>query len=133
MARVELAAFVAAHAAKRWQPGQVDCLLTLADWFVWRGFPDAAAHLRGAYHDEAGFQKLIDDAGGAVPLVGGCARSIRLSLVDVPCVGSIGVIGSTSNRARQFGAIYGGVKWLLRGDEGFLPMTAKPLAIWDAV
>lgn len=132
MARVELDRFVAAHSGKAWLPGRVDCLLTLADWFVYRGFNDAAAHLRGTYDSEDGYRALIDQAGGAVAMVAGCTARIGLVRIEAPRIGSIGVIGSATNVHRQFGGIYDGSRWLIRADEGFLPMIARPLAIWDA-
>lgn len=131
MAGVDLDRFCADHVLHAWKPGRVDCLLTLADWFVWRGFPDAAAHLRGTYHTEDGYRALIDQEGGAVPMVARCAARIGLVRIETPSIGSIAVIGSPTNSHRQFGVIYDGSKWLLRADKGFLPMIARPLAIWD--
>jgi len=132
MAGVELDRFVADHMLRPWRDGHVDCLLTLADWFAWRGFPDAAAHLRGTYDSEAGYRTLIDQAGGAVAMVEECAARIGLVRLHTARIGSIGIIGSTTNAHRQFGGIYDGSRWKIRADKGFLPMIARPLAIWDA-
>jgi hypothetical protein len=132
MAGLGLEDFTANHSGKPWQTGRVDCLLTLADWFVWRGHDDAARHLRGTYDSEDGYRALIDAAGGAVPMVEGCAARIGLVRLDLPRLGAIGVIGSETSSHRQYGAIHDGARWLLRADKGFLPMIARPLAIWDA-
>jgi hypothetical protein len=133
VAGMELDFFIDRHSELDWKPGSVDCLLTLADWFVFRSFPDAAAHLRGTYCDEAGFRAIVARQGGAVATVEPCAAVIGLQRIETPRAGSIGVIGSVSNTNRQFGAIYDGSRWLTRADKGFLPLIAKPLAIWDAV
>lgn len=131
MASLELTAFIADHSQKGWQPGHVDCLLTLADWFVWRGFPDAVAEYRGTYDSEDGYRQLLVMAGGPIPLISKQADAIGLVRVEQQRAGSIGVIGSKSNIQRQFGAIYDGAHWMLRADEGFLPMTARAIAVWD--
>lgn len=131
MAGLELTRFVETHSLKSWEPGSVDCLLTLADWFRWRGFPDAAAHLRGTYTTEEGFCALLSRYGGAVAIVDECAARIAINRVDHAEIGSIGIIGSATNSSRQFGGIYDGAKWLLRADKGFLPIIAKPIAVWD--
>lgn len=130
---MELSRFVATHSALSWAPGSVDCLLTLADWFVHRGHDDAAAHLRGTYDSEEGYRVLIGEAGGAVAMVAGCAASIGLLRIHVQRIGSIGVVGSTNNADRQFGGIWDGSRWLIRAKDGFLPMIARPLAIWDSI
>jgi hypothetical protein len=130
---MELNRFIAWHGGLNWKPGSVDCLLTLADWFVFRGFPDPASHLRGTYDDESGFRAIVTGQGGAVATVEPCAASIGLRRIETPHTGSIGIIGSNSNLNRQFGAIHDGARWLTRADKGFLPLIAKPLAIWDAV
>jgi len=130
---MELARFIAWHGGLDWKPGSVDCLLTLADWFVFRGFPDPASHLRGTYNDEAGFQAIVTGQGGAVATVEPCATMIGLQRIETPRVGSIGIIGSASSPDRQFGAIYNGRQWLTRADKGFLPLIARPLAVWDKV
>jgi len=127
---MELERFMASHSKKDWSPGSVDCLLTLADWFVWRGFPDPASHLRGTYFDEAGFRDKVSEAGGTVEIVGSCALPIGLKRIETPQIGSIGIIGSVTNTNRQFGGIFDGKQWHVRFCGGFQPMIAKPLAIW---
>jgi len=130
MAAFQLEAFFAEHGARAWQPGQVDCLLMLADYAVALGYPDPAAHLRGAYDSEDGFRSIIEQAGGVVPLVAGCAGRIGAKRLQQPLRGAIGVIGSAGNVHRQFGAIYDGERWIARLKENFTRVTANPLAIW---
>jgi hypothetical protein len=128
---VTLAQFLEWHGAKHWQPGTVDCCLCLADWAIARGRPDPAHHLRGCYRDEAGFRSIIAAAGGVVPLVAGCVAIIDGKPLQRPFEGAIGVIGSTTNIERQWGAIFDGQRWLIRSQAGFTPLTAPTLAIWS--
>ncbi len=129
--REQLAEFLRFHGEKPWQPGQVDCCLFLADWAVCLGYPDPAAHLRGTYHDDDGFRRIIEAAGGVAAVVGLCASSINAKRVQRPLCGSIGVIGSQSNIHRQFGAIHDGEGWNVRFIDGVHRMVASPLAIWS--
>lgn len=130
MAAFQLEAFFAEHGARPWQPGAVDCLLMLADYAVALGHSDPAAHLRGTYDSEDGFRSIIEQAGGAVPLVGDCASRIGARRLQQPMHGAIGVIGSAGNIHRQFGAIYDGERWIARLKETFTRVTANALAIW---
>ena len=125
-----LAAFTAANDVLPWNPGTVDCCIVLADWAIWLGHPDPAAHLRGAYDSDDGFRSIIDAAGGVVPIVARCVSNIGGVRIARPITGAVGVIGSPHNIQRQWGAIFDGRKWLVRFTNGFSPMAASPLAIW---
>ncbi|TBC36403.1 hypothetical protein ELH33_15355 [Rhizobium ruizarguesonis] len=127
----QLALFLAAHNCRPWQPGQVDCCLFLADWAMWLGHPDPAAHLRGTYDSDEGFRSIIAAAGGVSPVVAACVASIGgKSLID-SAQGAVGVIGSRSNINRQWGAIFDGTSWLVRTRNGACPIAAATLAIWE--
>ncbi len=121
--------FIAANATLPWSPGKVDCCIVLADWLICQGQDDPASHLRGVYDDEAGFRRIIADAGDLVAVVQYCVRDI-CRRVETPRGGDIGVLGSAGNINRQFGALYDGHKWLVRTTRGFDPVCATPLAIW---
>lgn len=125
-----LAAFLADNNARPWQPGTVDCCMVLADWAVWLGHPDPAAHLRGAYDSDEGFRAIIVAAGSVPALVAKCVPTSG-KRIQHPERGAIGVIGSPSNIHRQFGAIHDGSGWLVRMHGGFGRMTAKTLAAWE--
>lgn len=125
--------FLWAYGEKPWQPGQVDCCLFLAAWAVWLGYPDPAAHLRGAYDSEEGFRAIIEQTGSVTVLVGSCASLIRGRRLQRPICGAIGVIGSATNIHRQFGAIHDGERWQVRLKDGIGPMTAQPLGIWSFI
>lgn len=131
MATFQLKAFFAAYGAMLWQPGKVDCLLMLADYAIALGHPDPAAHLRGTYETDEGFERIIERAGSVTALVGGCATAINAKRVQRPLCGAIGVIGSSTNIHRQFGAIHDGEGWNVRFKENVGRMVAAPLAIWS--
>lgn len=128
---MKLAQFLEWHSAKHWQPGTVDCCLCLADWAVANGHTDPARHLRGQYHDEAGFRDIISAAGGMVPVVGRCVLAIGGKPIQYPYEGVIGVIGSPRNIDRQWGAIFDGRHWIVRNEAGFIRLTAPVLAVWS--
>ena len=128
---MELEKFISWHSDLPWSPGTVDCLTTVSDWLITRGFDDAVTRFRGTYHDEAGFRAIIEKFGGAVGVFDPCAESIGLVRIEKPRKGSVGVVGSSKNIHRQFGVIFNGERWLARGEFGFVPIVARPLAVWD--
>ena len=87
------------------------------------------AQYRGTYRDEAGYQKIFSRDGCYIDIVERGAKAIGLQH-GVLSRGSIGVIGSETNLNRQFGGIFDGNRWMVRLDEGFSPMIAKPLTVW---
>lgn len=128
---VSLQAFIEAYEREPWTPGgKVDCCLVIAEWAKWLGYPDAAAHLRGAYQAGQGQLDILAANGGALALIEGCALSIGAVRVLTPQAGDFGAVGSSSNITRQFGAIHDGIGWLTRAPDGFKRITARPLAIW---
>ena len=126
-----LRAFMASNEREPWTPGgKVDCCLALAEWAIWLGYPDPAAHLRGAYQPGQGQIDILAESGGAIMLVKSCAESLGLSGADTPQLGDIGVVGSAHNITRQFGVIHDGEGWLTRTPSGFARVAAKTLAAW---
>jgi hypothetical protein len=127
----QLGRFLSVQRNLPWSPGRVvDCCLALAEWAIWLGYPDPAAHLRGTYVAGQGQLDALDRGGGALGLVSGCASSIGGIAVAVPARGNIGVVGSPSNLRRQFGVIHDGHFWLTRTPTGFERVTARTLAAW---
>lgn len=127
----DLSAFLIQSGKREWLPGQTDCCLFLADWAVWLGHADPARHLRDAYHSEDGFNAIIAGCGGVLPLVSACVASISGRATTTPAAGTIGVIGSSSNIFRQWGSIFDGRAWLVRSRAGIVPISAKPLSMWE--
>lgn len=124
-------AFLVADAAKPWSPGsRVDCCLALAEWAIWLGYPDPAAHLRGTYEAGDGQLAALRRGDGALGLVRSCAAAIGGVEVMEPSAGCIGVIGSPTVVTRQFGVIHDGRGWLTRTKNGYERVTARSLAIW---
>lgn len=126
-----LVAFLDAYAREPWTPGgKVDCCLIIAEWAMWLGYPDAAAHLRGTYEPGQGQIDILAAHGGAVAIIERCALSIGARPVNEPRCGDFGVVGSLKNIIRQFGVIHDGDGWLTRAPDGFKRITARTLAAW---
>jgi len=127
----DLAAFLADNGALPWVWGTVDCCMVLADWTQANGHDDLLAQYRGAYDDESGCLAIVVERGGVLPIVGdGCAR-VGLVATESRAPGVIAVIGSLTTPTRQWGAIWDGSRWLVRGADGFGPMTAPALGMWS--
>lgn len=123
--------FLEANEGEPWTPGgKVDCCLALAEWVIWLGYPDPAAHLRGAYQPGQGQIDVLEGNGGAVGLVENCALRIGLTRVEIPQLGDVGAVGSARNITRQFGVIHDGAGWLTRTPSGWSRITARTLAVW---
>lgn len=127
-----LAAFVAFDKGRPWSPGgAVDCCLSLAEWAIWLGHPDPAAHLRGAYEPGSGQRDVLVAHGGALSLVRSCAVAIGGVEVAAPQLGCVGVVGSPINALRQFGVLHDGQGWLTRTPTGWTSIAARGLAAWE--
>lgn len=128
---VTLRAFLEAYESEPWTPGgKVDCCLIIAEWAKWLGYPDSAAHLRGAYTPGQGQVDMLTAHGGALALIENCALSIGAVRVEVLQAGDFGAVGSVTNLSRQFGVIHDGAGWLTRAPDGFKRITARTLAAW---
>lgn len=114
--------------------GVSDCSLQIADWALANWYADAAAHLRGAYDDEAGCRALLASAGGLAQVVDDCARSIGLVSIQEPEFGAIGVVGSATRPDRQWAAIWSGARWMVKWGDGsaarWTPFVAPCLTMW---
>lgn len=127
---MDLDAFIAQHNARPWKWGETDCTLALADWGMVLGLPDIAAAWRGAYGSEAEWQRIVKDHGGLVPLVGEVCRLAGIEARPM-ARGCVGIIGARQHPDRQWGAIFDGQRWHIRGGEGFFPVsTFSPLGVW---
>lgn len=127
----DLAEFLASNGALPWAWGSVDCCMVLADWAQANGHDDLLAQYRDAYDDERGCLAIIVERGGVLPIVAdGCAR-VGLAETGERTAGVIAVIGSLTTPTRQWGAIWDGSRWLVRGAEGFGQMTAPTLGMWS--
>ncbi|KZL04536.1 hypothetical protein PsAD2_04619 [Pseudovibrio axinellae] len=130
---MKLEDFTALRGREPFLLGSADCCLVLADWAVACGHPDGAAHLRGTYQTNAEFIAIAEKRGGLVELVGECAGLAGIPETSKRVCGVIGVVGSTHNPLRQWGAIWNGGAWLVRMREGFIPTHAYCLKMWGPV
>lgn len=127
----DLSAFLAENGALPWAWGSVDCCMVLSDWAQANGHGDPLAQYRGTYDDETACLAIVVGRGGVLPIVSdGCAR-VGLVPTDVRAPGVIAVIGSLRTPTRQWGALWGGSGWLVRGPDGFASMTAPTLGMWS--
>ena len=127
----DLTNFLAENGELPWAWGSVDCCMVLADWAQANGHGDLLAQYRGFYDDEAGCLAIVVERGGLLPIVGdGCAR-VGLPATESRMPGVIAVIGSLTVPTRQWGAIWDGSRWLVRGADGFGAMTAPTLGMWS--
>lgn len=116
----------AATAPHRW--GEWDCCMALANWVRARTGSDPAAHLRGAYADEAGWRRLVDEAGGMVSLVDGMAVKAGLRRGEAAAPGDLAVIDVAGLTA---GAIRVERGFALKLDRGLTRVRAVPaIAGW---
>lgn len=126
-----LDAFLAENVLRSWDPGgSVDCCLALAEWAIWLGYDDPAAHLRGIYGAGQGQIDMLSQGGGAMGLIERCALSIGAVRTFNPSRGDIGVVGSPTVLTRQFGVIHDGRGWITRTKTEFTRVTARTLAAW---
>jgi len=114
----DLPAFLRALAARPFYYGDLDCALTLADWWQANHGVDPAAELRERYFDEAICEQLVAARGGLLRLVGDLAAGVGAARAADPGPGDIGVVIWTR---RYFGAIRGasGV-WAIKAVDGLV-------------
>ena len=113
--------FLAAAARTPWQAGSHDCTAWPARW--------AGIELP-SYSDDAEAARLVQEAGGLVPL---WTRHIngRLARVSEPLAGDIGVIELLTTAGRlEMGAIRSGARWAVLTHRGIASVPAQALAIW---
>lgn len=127
----DLAAWMASHAELEWGWGTVDCCLALADWAVENGHADPASAWRGTYSTELDWRRIVTGRGGLLSLVSDICARADLAPTDSAALGVIAVIGSGRHPERQWGAIFDGVHWRVRGQDGFSILMAQPLGMWS--
>ncbi len=59
-----LADYFASIARRRWGYGSLDCSTFISDWAVLCGLPDPMKDLRGRYHDQKSYLRLVRAEGG---------------------------------------------------------------------
>jgi hypothetical protein len=128
----DLARFLAEAARRPLVFGEFDCGLWLADWVRESRGIDAAAHLRGRYHDARGMRRVLKREGGLLQVVAGCARAAGLRRTNAPNAGAIGVVETLGLKGKRqhVGAICTGPRWAFIS-ESVSVAPAIPLAAWQ--
>lgn len=128
LAEVLLGAFLREAAAAPFAYGDWDCALTLARWVERLTGIDPAPALRGRYRTRLGWVRIVNRAGGLVPLVGGLAEAAGMQpIAAAPRVGDIAVIKTIVGPA---GAIWVGTRWAIKVQSGLTGGPAPALAVW---
>lgn len=125
---IKLPVFVQSLASDPFIYGETDCLMTLANWVRFVTGNDPAVHLRGQYHDEAGWRAIVSDAGGMVLLVDTIASRAGLVRADgEPVVGDVAIVDS------KIGEV-GGVRlergWAVKLNRSLTRIRAPAIALW---
>lgn len=132
-----LAQFLTEERKHPWLWGVKDCTTWTADWIWGRTGIDPAASFRGAYHDQASCEVLLDREGGFVPLVGMCLDECGLGRTQNPKEGDVGIVdapyrlGDRLPVVQATMAICQGDAWIMRKfPRGFHIERLKPLTAW---
>ncbi len=112
-----------------YQPDRVDCCRFPADWIVFRGGPDPAAHWRGRYEAEDQALAFVHEAGGLVNILDLGMTSAGLQRVGEPCTGDVGCIVVRACRSVVGSIFCDGVWWTI-SELGVLPVEARCLRAW---
>lgn len=110
-----LDAFLERMAATPFVDGQADCVLTVADWVVFNGYPDPAAPYRGRYHTALGRERLLKRDGGLHAVMEGGAIRAGLRPAPTPVRGDVGTL-------RHGGQVLAGIclgsRWAVKSSRG---------------
>lgn len=123
-----LVAFLRRAAREPHRNGQWDCSMFLANWFQEITGRDPVVHFRGQYNDRAGWQAIIERAGGLVSLIDDVAVRVGIARTQIPELGDIGVIDLP--RLGHTGAILAMSGWALKLNDGLSIVPGKPVAAW---
>lgn len=124
--------FLREYAGRKFQYGETDCALFLADWLAVCGYnQDPAEGIRGTYVDEYGCHRYLRENGGLLRIVARKARELRLERVD-PASAPAGSVGVIRYAGTHFGAIrtHSG-RWAIKCNDGiFCSNRHKVVAAW---
>lgn len=122
-----LTEFLARAEARRFQPGEWDCCLMVADWVRECTGIDGAAPWRGRYRTVQGFLRHLRAGGGVEGVMSQGAALAGLRETMEPKRGDIGVIEAAGAKV---GAICTGRQWVAVGQRGLSAIAAEPLRAW---
>lgn len=92
--------------------GSADCVLTVADWVVRNGHPDAATPYRGRYRTALGRERLMRREGGMFAVMNAGAARAGLEPTRCPNRGDVGLIVANG---QKLAAICLGRLWAAKG------------------
>ena len=125
---VALPRFLADAAAKPFQFGDWDCVITLANWIAWRTGVDVAADIRGTYSDDAGWVAIVLREGGMANFISGRAAKVGWVRKESPELGDIGLLRTRDNL--RVGGIWDGRRFWAKIGNGITGAPMAALRVW---
>jgi len=128
--RASLSDFLADLARQPFGYGVLDCALMLADWWQVNHGSDPAAHLRGAYVDEASCSAILSANRNLPRLVEKLARSVGARRTTKPVPGDFAVV-------RHAGRWWGAIRtqagfWAIKAHRGIAAIRdCRVVAAWS--
>ncbi len=114
--------------------GVCDCLLQPADWVRLRTGRDPAARWRGAYHDQAQAQAILDAFGGLDGLMDEALAPIGWVRRTDPATAAAGDVGALEVMTRAGRQLVGAVRterfWAVRVPTGLGMLGGVAAAVW---
>lgn len=119
---------------RRWEWGQCDCLLALADWIRAKHGVDLGASRRGTYTTERECEELLTREGGILAFVCRIMADNGFDQTETATAGNIGLVYAPTSAGIQLtGAIAVNERsWaLLTPDKGLVITPMRVAAIWN--
>jgi hypothetical protein len=123
-----LTAFLRATAEGAFVFGQTDCSMTVANWVKAARGRDPGAPLRGRYSTRLGWVRIVNRAGGLLPVFSRLLRQAGLRRTATPVPGDVGLV--TVPRFGVFGAIKVKRGWFVRMQGRVVIAPFKHIAAW---
>lgn len=92
MAAVLLADYFADVRKRRWKYGDLDCSTFMSDWAMLCGLQDPMRGLRGRYHDQKSYLRLVRAEGGFVAACEARLTAIGMRETSSPIPGDLLVV-----------------------------------------
>lgn len=123
--------FLREAASHKFEFGQWDCVITLANWLRFQLDDDPAIDIRGTYSNIRGWKEVVKKEGGMISFVGGRAHRVGLREIEGdPKIGDIGLIRIKRSQGYWVGAIRGSTKWWFKISDGITATELPASRIW---
>lgn len=126
-----LEAYREAVERRAWDPGQWDCLLSVADWVERLTGEDPGAPWRGRYGGDRGAARLLRAQGGMVRMLAGGLEPLGWRRGGTAEPGAVAAARLPGLGRALHGAVRYGQGWLIASRDGALIGQARPVAIWN--